>query len=398
MDSRTPPPESLLDLIPCGLLSFESGGPVCYYNRAFQDYTGYTADEMVGQSIEKLLTLPSKVFFQTHLLPLLRLQNTVQEVYLNFRSKAGKSLPMLLNARQVVEGRQSLIHCSCFPLNHRSRYEEQLLQEKRAAERRAQSGNQEALQQLEEQKEETDRYVRELKDLNHELLQFQKLLSHDMTEQVRKIHLFTDLLFKHSGQGFSPQQRRYQAAIHTALFKMRRLFGYLSQFIGLTEKQEKPVALDLQALIRKAFTHIEHLYPDANATLDLGEIPPIEAIPVQMESLFLQLLDNSFKFQQAQQAPHISIATCILPYNSLEGITGKYRYQNYLQILYTDNSRGFDQKYIEEAFMMLNRISEESTGGMGLSFCRKIVNNHHGFIQIDPGFNEGVRVKIYLPA
>lgn len=56
MDKKMPSPEHLLDIIPCGLLSFEANGPVRYFNQAFQNFTGYPATEIIGQKIEQFLT------------------------------------------------------------------------------------------------------------------------------------------------------------------------------------------------------------------------------------------------------------------------------------------------------------------------------------------------------
>ncbi len=398
MDTKIPTAEHLLDIIPCGLLSFDANALVLYSNQVFQDFMGYTAQEITGQKLEQLLTLPGRVFFQTHLLPLLRLQNTVEEVYVNFKAKSGQSLPMLLNGRRTGEGEYLIIHCTCFPLNHRIRYEEQLLEEKRNAEARLYSDNEERnKQKLEQERIENNRHLRELKNLHQELLQFQKLINHDITEQIRKIQMFTGLLFESFEQKFTPQQKGYRTTIGTSIDKIRHLFDHLLQFIALTEKQETSSIVELNKIIHQVFATIQSHYPDVDAELVMDNIPLIKALPIQMEKLFMHLLDNSFKFRKKDVAPKITLHTCILPYNSLVEKPGEYRYQEYLQILYTDNSRGFEEKYKEEVFMLMNRITGESNGGLGLAFCKKIVHNHHGFIGIYSAPQEGVQVKIYLP-
>lgn len=398
MDLKIPPAEQLLDTIPCGLVSFDTNGLVWYCNQAFQDFIRYTADEIVGQKIERVLTLPGRVFFQTHLMPLLRLQTTVEEVYVNFKTKDGQSLPMLLNGRRVGEGDQLIIHCTCFPLNHRSRYEEQLLQEKREAEISLQSRNDEQVrQELEREKNEHNRHLRELKDRNKELLQFQKLISHDMSEHIRKIKIFTQRLFQASEHTYTPVQKRHRTTIGTSVDKILHLLSNLSQFIALSERNEKPDIVDLNAIIRQAFASVQSRYPGVPARLVLDQIPPIKAYFLQIENLFVQLVDNSFKFGQEQTPPNITITSCILPYNSWVEKPDEYKYRDYLQILYTDNSQGFDEKYREEVFVLMNRITHESTGGLGLPFSKKIVNNHHGFITINSAVDKGVQIKIYLP-
>ncbi len=305
---------------------------------------------------------------------------------------------MLLNGRRVGDGEQLIIHCSCFPLNHRIRYEEQLLADKRSAEALSHSDKEaQYKQQLEQQKTEYDLRLRELKSLQQELLQFQKLISHDIAEQTRKLEIFIGLLLKTLENSFTPVQKKYHEVIENSIVKVNRLFDYFSQFIALTSKNEKQTVIDLSPIIRQAFTAVSSQYPDIEATLSVEEIAPVRAFLKQIESLFEYLLDNSFKFARQQVAPQIRITMSILPYNSLADTPGEYRYKDYLQILYTDNSRGFDEKYREEVFTLMNRITGESIGGLGLAFCKKIVNNHHGFISITSPLNDGVQVKIYLP-
>ena len=78
----------------------------------------------------------------------------------------------------------------------------------------------------------------------------------------------------------------------------------------------------------------------------------------------------------------------------------KPKYSNYHQIILKDNGIGFDPVYSEKIFELFNRLHGRETfsgTGIGLSICKKIVENHQGYIFADSQINEGATFTIYLP-
>ena len=69
-------------------------------------------------------------------------------------------------------------------------------------------------------------------------------------------------------------------------------------------------------------------------------------------------------------------------------------------ITFSDNGIGFDEQYSEKIFSIFQRLhsKEEYPGtGIGLTICRKIAENHQGFITASSKTNEGATFCIYLP-
>ena len=74
--------EGLLDRAPCGFLTFDRDGIVRDANATFLDLVGHDRDAVVGQRLDTLLSVASRVLYQTHFFPLLRMQGFVREIAL----------------------------------------------------------------------------------------------------------------------------------------------------------------------------------------------------------------------------------------------------------------------------------------------------------------------------
>jgi light-regulated signal transduction histidine kinase (bacteriophytochrome) len=74
--------------------------------------------------------------------------------------------------------------------------------------------------------------------------------------------------------------------------------------------------------------------------------------------------------------------------------------KKYWRINIKDNGVGFDQQYADQAFAMFKRLhgnSEYRGTGVGLTICKKIVEEHQGYISVKSAVNEGSSFTISLP-
>ena len=95
--------DRLLDTAPCGFLSIRDDGSISQVNRTLQEWLGYPRDDLQGKHIDTILPAPSRIFYQTHLFPLLKIQGHVDEVYFPLRHQDGRGVPMLVNAAKREE-------------------------------------------------------------------------------------------------------------------------------------------------------------------------------------------------------------------------------------------------------------------------------------------------------
>jgi PAS domain S-box-containing protein len=134
------PGESAAELYehaPAGYATTVADGTIVRMNETFARWTGYVKDELIGvRRVQDLLTTPGRVYFETHLAPLLSMQGAVNEIALDVRRADGEVLPVLMNAvlRGASADAPGGYRMMFFNATERRRYERELLAARRRAE------------------------------------------------------------------------------------------------------------------------------------------------------------------------------------------------------------------------------------------------------------------------
>ena len=126
--------ELSLDNAPCGVLVFTDDGHVASVNATLCRLLGYERDELVGAHLQTIFSPGARVFYQTHLFPMLKLQGEVEELYMALRAKSGEEVPFLVNARRRERDGRNENDCMLVRMRQRTHFEGELLKAKRAAE------------------------------------------------------------------------------------------------------------------------------------------------------------------------------------------------------------------------------------------------------------------------
>ena len=138
---------------------------VDYANAALLSLLGYTLDELRGRRLDSLLSGGGRVFYQTHLYPMLQMQGRLDEISLSLRAKSGEVIPVLLNAVRTERG-GDIVYAGVFvPMRQRRRFEDELIQARREAEE-ANAGQRAANAALEEARAALEAQHAELLTLN----------------------------------------------------------------------------------------------------------------------------------------------------------------------------------------------------------------------------------------
>ena len=128
--------DSFFEKSPCGFVTAEGRAKIIKCNGRFANWLGYTADELVGTKFSDLLTISSKIFYETHLAPLLRMKGSYEEAALELLSKSGERIHFLVNAGEERDetGAPLFVRLALFKATDRRVLEQNLQIAKRDAE------------------------------------------------------------------------------------------------------------------------------------------------------------------------------------------------------------------------------------------------------------------------
>ena len=242
----------------------------------------------------------------------------------------------------------------------------------------------------------------ELARSNAELEQFAFVASHDLQEPLRKIQTFGDRLKAKVEGSQAADARDYLDRMQKAAARMQTLINDLLAFSRVIRSVEPFMPVNLLTVTKEVLGDLEVRIEKSGATVEVGDLATIDADPLQMRQLFLNLISNALKFQPAGNTPLVKVSSRIISRDEVAAL-GPLRNgvaEELCEITIKDNGIGFDEMYLDKIFAVFQRLhgrSEFEGTGVGLAVCRRIADRHGGTIIARSKPGQGATFIVTLP-
>ncbi|GAB3510108.1 hypothetical protein GCM10027341_48100 [Spirosoma knui] len=298
----------------------------------------------------------------------------------------------MVSASPLRDANQRIVHWNGFMADiHAQRVVEQTLRDNEEL-RQSRSQLRTSQQQLEGN-------INELNRSNTELAQFAYVASHDLQEPLRKIQAFSTMLTEQYAPALDPTAQDIIRRMQGATGRMQELIRGLLAYSRLNTEKPSFRAVSLNQLINEVIGDLETAIEDRAAVIEVEALPTIRGNGLQLRQLFQNLLSNALKFTSPDRIPSVHISAQLLSDAEIQTL-----YPNasgdYVAVSIQDNGIGFEEKHTNRIFNLFQRLHgrNEYTGtGIGLAVCKKVVDNHSGYLSAHSKPNVGSTFVVYLP-
>lgn len=252
--------------------------------------------------------------------------------------------------------------------------------------------------QLKSNNEQLETINQALESSNHDLQQFASVASHDLQEPLRKIQMFSNLLLSQSDQ-LSDKSKRYLEKIVESSGRMKTLIFDILNYSCLSRNDLELEQVDLNQLVKELLDDFELLIQEKGAQVDVGELPVLLVNRGQLRQVFQNIISNALKFSKPGNHPFITIRSRRIAEKSFDSPFDPRG--RYCLLSIQDNGIGFDEKYLENIFILFERLNSKDKfegTGIGLAIAKKIIEKHHGLITAHSHEGQGACFMIILPA
>ena len=156
---------------------------------------------------------------------------------------------------------------------------------------------------------------------------------------------------------------------------------------------------DLNIILQNAKTELANVIEEENDVIESSPLPVVNVIPFQFQQLIVNLISNAVKYHRKEIPPHIRIS-----YERVSGIDIDSKSAipviRYHKFTFADNGIGFENEYADKIFEIFQRLHgkmDYSGTGIGLAICKKIAENHTGFVKATGRVGEGAVFEVYIP-
>lgn len=347
-------------------------GIVTSWNAGAEKLLGYTAGEMVGQPISRIIP-PEEQSAEAAVLQRLRRGERVEHYETVRLAKDGRRLDISLTISPIRDSSGAIVGASKIgrDITERKRTE--------AALRQAQA-------ELKSHAEHLERAVAQrttqLRETITELEAFSYSLSHDLRAPLRAINTFTHIVLEDYNAELNPEAKALLGKVLAAAQRMDHLMQDVLAFSRVSRQPIELCPVDVEKLVRELLSRPE--FQSAGAEIALAS--PLElmlAHPPSLSQCITNLLSNALKFVAPGINPRIRISS------EVRGDS--------VRLWIADNGIGIQPEDQRKVFEIFQRLNTEYEGtGIGLAIVKKAAERMGGTVGVNSQPGKGSQFWLEL--
>ena len=233
--------------------------------------------------------------------------------------------------------------------------------------------------------DEVQKRTAELARSNAELEQFAYVASHDLQEPLRSLVGFASLLERRYKSDLEETALGYITRIVNAATRMQQLVNDLLTYSRVGRSAEELGTIDCGSLLDLELENLRASIQTSGARVTKDVLPTLESHPSLLGQIFRNLISNAIKFR-TEETPRIHISAN----------------QNHSEWVFAvkDNGIGIEPQHSDRIFSVFQRLHtrEEYPGtGIGLSICKKAVEQLGGRIWVESKYGQGSTFSFTIP-
>jgi signal transduction histidine kinase len=426
--------DSLIDGAPCGFLSFLDDGTLTAVNQTLLGMLGVARADLMGRHVDSILSVGSRIFYQTHLFPLLRLQGNVEEIFLLLRPRVGPDIGALVSAVRRERAGRWVTDAVVMRVQERQKFEAALLRAKKEAEeaRELAQANSRIVsaahaqlehqavelstsnERLADQAVELEAQSEELRSLNDHLQErtvelerlrsaadeanrakstFLTMMSHELRTPLNAIGGYTQLLEMGIHGPTTPAQA---VALEKIAQSQRHLLKLITDILNLARIEARQVQYEIGPVVLCQV--VETVLPMIEPQFAARHLQCVVGVPSELiaradrekvQQILLNLLSNAGKF--TPMGGRVTIDAF-----SAHGDEDRV----YLRV--RDTGQGIDrdrQEHVFEPFVQVDAsLTRRAEGtGLGLAISRDLARGMGGDLRARGGEGTGSSFTLVLP-
>jgi PAS domain S-box-containing protein len=230
-----------------------------------------------------------------------------------------------------------------------------------------------------------ERQTAELRRSNLELAQFAHAASHDLSEPLRTVSRYVQLLDNRYRAKLDDDAHEFIGYAVEGAARMQALVNALNAYSTLGSAEHEPVPVDCAQVVSHTIDALAALIADVDAVVTVDPLPTVPGDPRQLAEVFQNLISNALKFvKDGPPKVHVSAA----------------RMDDSWCFTVSDNGIGIKPEHRARIFEMFRRLhNRDQYGGtgIGLTICRKIVSRHGGKIWVEQAESGGSMFRFTIP-